>query len=61
MRPMARYAHPWDRVNANIACDTKVRIQATVMNVTLRPALSIINPRMGEATAENKYGIPKTK
>ena len=29
------------------------------MNVTLRPVLSIMNPRIGEATAENKYGIPK--
>ena len=56
---MARYAHVWERVNANIACDNKVNRHAKVMNVTLRPVLSIMNPRIGEATAENKYGIPK--
>ena len=56
---MARYAHTWERVNANIACDNKVNRHAKVMNVTLRPVLSIMNPRIGEATAENKYGIPR--
>ena len=56
---MARYAHAWERVNANMAWDNKVSKHAKVMKVTLRPVLSIMNPRIGEATAENKYGIPR--
>ena len=56
--PMARYAHACERVNANIAWDANVKTHANVMNVTFRPVLSIMKPRIGEATAENKYGIP---
>ena len=46
-------------MNANSAWDIKVITLANVMKVTFLPVLSIMNPKIGEAAAENKYGIPK--
>ena len=56
---MARYANPLDRVNAKRACEIRVMKQASVINVTFLPVLSIMIPSKGDATAENAYGMPK--
>ena len=55
---MAKYAPALDVAKANIVCEINVMTLDNVTKVTFLPVLSIMKPRIGEATAENKYGKP---